>query len=324
MPNQTITLAICQKPPVFFNRDATCALALDTLDEASAAGVDLLATPETWLSGYPVWIDHAPRAGLWGEPGAKALYRLLCESAISKGDATITALQNKVDATGVSLVLGANELDGGTLYNVQVSLVPGGTPFFHRKLVPTYTERLIWGMGDGSTIGVVDAPFGKLGALICWEHWMPLTRAAMHDLGEVVHVANWPGASEMHHVATRHYAFEGGCFAIAAGTVIRKQDLLDGLDSLQADEPDARAMLEAQETDVDGYLRRGGSAVFAPDGGVIRDPVYDKIELITAEVDLSCLTETKMALDTSGHYSRPDVFNLTVNTTKQRNVDFVE
>jgi predicted amidohydrolase len=181
---------------------------------------------------------------------------------------------------------------------------------------------MIWGRGDGSTLGVLSTAYGNLGGLICWEHWMPLARAALHAKNETIHVAQWPAVKELHQLASRHYAFEGQCFVIAAGCVLSRGEIIAGFSSL--DRPDSQAieLLEAIPGKDGDLVMRGGSAVIGPDSDFIAGPVFDESCIVCAEVELGRISEGHLFLDTQGHYSRPDVFYLEVNDRPQRNVTF--
>ena len=319
------TIAIVQEAPVFLNLPASVEKAITHMEEAAKAGANIIVFPETWLPGYPVWLDFAPGAGLWDDLGAKALFRLLAENSVRKGDGHLARLQETCDQLGTFMVMGAHEREGNTLYNTTLYFTPGASaPVPHRKLMPTYTEKLVWGWGDGSTLATVDTPWGTLGGLICWEHWMPLARAAMHAKGEAIHIAQWPMVKEMNHVASRHYAFEGRCAVAAAGAVITKADVMAGFHSLAANAPEAEALLASMPGDHDTQIHTGGSAIIAADGSYIADPVYGRTGLVMAEVDLAKQLEECQALDTDGHYSRPDVFELKVNTRAMPGVTFGE
>ncbi len=311
-------IAIIQHPPAFLNLAASMDRALELI--AGVGDADVIVFPETWLPGYPVWIDFAPGAALWDQPGAKALYRILLENAVIPGDENLVRLQKAADDSGAVIAMGAHERAGGTLYNTFFLFSPGGkAPLPHRKLTPTYTEKLLWGAGDGSTLDVIETPFGKVGGLICWEHWMPLARAALHAKGEVLHIAQWPAVKEMHLVASRHYAFEGRCFVAAAGTCLSKDDVMNGFASLSTEEPEAHALLASIP---DGLIHNGGSAIIGPDGGYIAGPLFDQAGVLTATLDLAMRAENKMTLDTAGHYARPDIFELTVDTREKSGVKF--
>lgn len=317
------TVAIVQEPSVFLNLEASVEKALEHIKEAAADGAQIVSFAECWLPGYPVWLDFAPNAAVWDEPGAKALFRLLAENSVVAGDKYLTAFQSLSTDLGVFIVLGTHERDGATLYNTTFTFSPGlDAPVPHRKLVPTYTERLVWGRGDGSTLETVESPWGVLGSLICWEHWMPLARAAMHAKQEFLHIAQWPIVKEMHQIASRHYAFEGRCAVAAAGSIMTKGDIIDGFKSLNVNEPDAEAMLMSMPGEMADFVHNGGSAVIAGDGSYITEPVFDRSGIVFGEIDLKVQREAAQTLDTNGHYSRPDVFELTVNTAPQPGVKF--
>jgi predicted amidohydrolase len=320
--NDTVKVAIVQHPPVFLNLGGSLRKARGLVEEAAGQGAELIVFPETWLPGYPVWLDASPGAALWDHPPAKALYRLLAENAVSLPGPHLDALLDMAAGAGAYLVIGAHERRGGTLYNSLIILDRDGQTYrIHRKLMPTYTERLVWGRGDGSTLRVLPTDFGHLGGLICWEHWMPLARAAMHARHEIIHVAQWPWVRELHHIASRHYAFEGQCFVMAAGSVLTKGDILEGYRSLDV-ESEAIEILEGIPGDPEGWIMRGGSAVIGPDAEFVAGPVYEEACLIFADISLDRTAEGHLALDTDGHYARPDIFHLEVNDRPRPRVSF--
>jgi predicted amidohydrolase len=190
----------------------------------------------------------------------------------------------------------------GTLYNTMLTIGPDGTLLnHHRKLVPTYTERMVWGNGDAGGLRAVVTPHCRVGGLVCWEHWMPLARQAMHESGEDVHVAAWPTVHEMHQVASRQYAFEGRCFVIAAGSIMRASALPAELEVHPDRVPSPSA-----------FVMRGGSAIIAPNGRYLAGPVYEEPCTLHATLDLGEIRAESMALDVTGHYSRPDCFEFSV------------
>jgi predicted amidohydrolase len=171
----------------------------------------------------------------------------------------------------------------------------------HRKLMPTYTERMVWGGGDADGLSAVETPYLRVGGLICWEHWMPLARQALHESGEDVHVAVWPTVHERHQMASRHYAFEGRCFVLAVGALMRGADLPPELEP----HPD-------RVSGPDSWVLRGGSAIIGPDGNYIVEPVFEREAVIVAEIDLRRTREESMTLDVAGHYHRPELLTLAV------------
>ena len=319
----TLSVALIQKPPVFLNLSASVDLACSLVRRCAGDGARLVVFPETWLPGYPVWMDEAPGAALWDHPPAKDLFRCLLDNSPTISGAEINTIRTAAGEAGTDVVLGINERDGNSLYNTMVFITDAGRQLdLHRKLVPTYTERLVWGRGDGSTLPVVKRPWGRLGGLVCWEHWMPLARAAMHARHETVHVAQWPWVRDMHQVACRHYAFEGRCFVLASGSLLTRGDILEGFASVASDYPHARELLQSIAGEDDLMLLRAGSGVVGPDGRWVVEPLCDSADTVFAELDLKTVKEQLMTLDTDGHYSRPDVFTLKVNETPTSNVEF--
>lgn len=317
-------VAIIQHPPVFLNLDASVARAEKLIARAARGGAQLIAFPETWLPGYPVWLDECPGAALWDHAPAKAIYRVLANNSIAVPGPHVSRLKACAKEHQVVIVMGANERSGRTLYNSILYFDAAGRGCtVHRKLIPTYTERLVWGQGDGSTLATIDTPFGIVGGLVCWEHWMPLARAAMHARNESIHVAQWPTVREMHQVASRHYAFEGQCFVLAAGGVLTRGEAIAGLKSHRRDVDEAAlSLLETIPGDDARPLLRGGSAIIAPNGDYLAGPVFDRAEIVHAELPLDLITEGALTLDTAGHYSRPDVFQLEVNESPSKGIAF--
>jgi predicted amidohydrolase len=237
----------------------------------------------------------------------KRVFARMAEQSVVVAGESGRALGEIAREHGVTLVIGVTErvpagVGRGTLYNSLLIYGPDGALLnHHRKLVPTYTERMVWGQGDATGLRAVDTSSGRIGGLICWEHWMPLARQVLHDAGEDIHVALWPTAHDMLQVASRHYAFEGRCFVLAAGSLLRARNLPPEL------EPHAERV-----SSPDQFVMRGGSAIIGPDGQYISGPVYDAPIILTAELDLSRVREEAMSLDVAGHYSRPDCLSVSV------------
>lgn len=270
---------------------------------AAAEGASIVVFPETWLPGYPIWLDVCRDVAIWNSPEVKRVFTRYADNSVVVDGAAGRALGAIAAANGITLIVGVSERveagpGRGTLYNSLLTYGPDGALLnHHRKLMPTYTERIVWGEGDASQLRAVTSSGARIGGLICWEHWMPLSRQALHMSGEDIHVAVWPTAHEMHQVASRHYAFEGRCFVIAAGSLMRGADLPTEL------EPHASKVPTS-----DTWVMRGGSAIYAPDGRVLAGPVFDEATTLYADLDLSEVRAESMTLDVAGHYSRPDCF----------------
>lgn len=291
------------EPDLKRGMEKTAALA----SEASAAGAQVIVFPETWLPGYPAWLDVCRDAGLWNHAPAKAVFERHAAESVDVGGDDGAALSRLAAQLGAVIVIGVVERvtqgpGRGTLFNALLTYGAGGELLnHHRKLMPTHTERLVWGPGDATGLRAVDTPVARVGGLVCWEHWMPLARQAVHDSGEDIHVAVWPTVHEMHQVASRHYAFEGRCYVLAAGSLMRASALPAEL------EPHPELV-----SGPDSWVLRGGSAIVAPDGSYVTEPVFESEITIHAELDLGAVRREQMTLDVSGHYARRDCFDFKV------------
>jgi predicted amidohydrolase len=317
---EVVTAAIAQAAP----EPSDLAASLDKLEhftrQAANEGAALVVFGETWIGGYPAWLDVCSDVALWDHgPTAEAFAELRRSSLVVADDdgpsPECRRLGQLAAELGIVLALGANErVDVGpgnrTLYNsILVFDEQGELALHHRKLVPTYTERLVWGPGDGHGLRPAKTGLGRIGGLVCWEHWMPLARQALHRAGEDIHLALWPTVKELHQVASRHYAFEARSFVLAAGSILGVDALPQGLEL-------AESVDEAG--DDDGLLLRGGSAIYGPDGELVAGPVWDEETLLLAELDYRQVDQAALTLDVSGHYSRPDVFEFSLRPSPPR------
>ena len=309
LDTQNCRVAIAQFAPVYLDKAASLVLALQIIQDSKKRGAELVAFGETWLPGYPAWLDVCPNVGLWEHLPTKQVFARLRQNSVTIPGPEIAALCEAAGDLKTNVVIGVNERieagpGNGTLYNSLLTITPEAElANHHRKLVPTHTERLIWGHGDGQGLSSVKTGVGRIGGLICWEHWMPLARMAMHNSGEHVHIAVWPTVNELHQLCSRHYAFEGRCFVLAVGLMMPTRDLPSEL----------RAGTNMQKRPGE-WLERGGSAIIGPDSRYIVEPVYDREELIVADLNLGEIDQEFLTLDVSGHYSRPDVFTFHTKT----------
>ncbi|SMF83549.1 nitrilase [Paenibacillus uliginis N3/975] len=315
MNSQHIRVAVVQDAPILFNKQS----AMDKIDghtrDAAEQGADLVVFPEVFLGGYPRGLSFGTRVGSRNTDGRKDWERYW-ESAIDIPGTETDTLGELAKETGVYLVIGVVERDQefsrGTLYNSMVYIGPDGKVLGkHRKLVPTGSERLLWGQGDGSTLTVIDTPFGRIGGLICWENYMPLARTSMYAQGIDIYIAPTADARDTWQAALRHIACEGRCFVISCNQYSTK-------DSYPAD----LACYEDVEQDPD-ILSRGGSAIVSPLGEYVVEPLYNEKGILFATLDLSQIVQSRYDFDVVGHYSRPDVFQLVVNRKKQDITQFL-
>ncbi len=303
----TLNVGIAQTAPVPLNLEKSLKKLLDWIDDGGTQNLDLLVFGETWLSGYPAWLDYSPGVARWDDPKMKEIYWQMHQSSIVIPGMETKLIGERANKYKMSICVGVNEkiLGGpgnGTIYNsLLIFNEKGDLVVHHRKLMPTFSEKLVYGLGDGKDLNAVKTNAGRIGGLICWEHWMPLARQAMHNSGEDVHIALWPNVQERQQLASRHYAFEGRCFVIAAGQL---------LDASQLPE-------ELKVPEEFNKLLRGGSCIINPRGEIIVEPVFDKEVLIKANIDLKMNIEERMTLDTSGHYQRNDVFGFEVNRERK-------
>ena len=262
-------------------------------------GAQLIVFPEAFISGYPKGIDFGARVGMRSPEGRK-WFRTYFESAIMVPGPEVDQLTSAAREGGAYLVIGVIERDDGTLYCTALFFGPDGLLGKHRKLMPTAMERLIWGFGDGTTLPVFDTPAGKMGAVICWENYMPLLRAAMYAKGIQIYCASTVDERETWTPTMRHIALEGRCFVLSACQYIGRGDFPADYPAIQGADPQT-------------VLIRGGSVIVNPLGCVLAGPDYSGEKILTADLDPGEVAEGKFDLDVAGHYARPDVFRLEVN-----------
>jgi nitrilase len=293
-------VAVVQAGPVAFDRERTLEKAAALTAEAARGGAQLVVFPEAFVSGYPKGADFGARVGM-RSPGGRRAFRRYFESAVDVPGPAAAALGAAARENQVHLVMGVIEREMGTLYCTALLFGPEGVLLGkHRKLMPTAMERLIWGMGDGSTLPVVETPLGRIGAVICWENYMPLLRMAMYAKGIQIYCAPTVDDRDTWIPTMRHIAMEGRCFVLSACQYIERRGYPADYECLQVPDPET-------------VLIRGGSVVVSPSGCLLAGPHYGSEQILYAELDPGEIVEGKFDLDVAGHYARPDVFDLRVN-----------
>lgn len=279
---------------------ASAAKAATLIDEAAKAGARLIVFPEAFLGGYPKGASFGAPVGMRRPEGREA-FRLYWEQAIDLDGPEVETIAAATAATGLFAVIGCIERELGTLY-CTVLFFDGkaGLVGKHRKLMPTAGERLIWGFGDGSTMPVFDTTLGRIGAVICWENYMPMLRMHMFSQGISIYCAPTADDRDTWLPSMRHVALEGRCFVLTACQHIRRGAYAADVECALGDDPET-------------VLMRGGSAIVDPLGKVLAGPDFTGETILYAEIDLDEVARGKFDFDATGHYARPDVFQLTVD-----------
>ena len=306
--SKIVKVAIIQARAEYYDLQKCVDKAISLIEEASKQGAQLVTLGETWFPGYPAWLDYNPDVAQWGHQPTKQVYARLYENSMSVDSLEMEQLREVARQNEIVLLLGINERvnvgrGNRSIYNSIITIdATGEIVNHHRKLRPTFTEQMIWAQGDGKGLQAVETSVGRVGGLVCWEHWMPHARQAMHISNEHIHVALWPGVIEAHQIASRHYAFEGRAYVLAVGSILPVSDL-----------PSEFELDEYLHDKSDMLLLEGGSAIIGPDGKYVVEPVFGEETIITAELDMIKIIEEQMTLDVTGHYARDDVFTFEVN-----------
>ncbi len=307
-------VAVIQKAPVFLDKEGTINRAVALIEEAAGAGADLVVFTEAFIPGYPAWVWRLRPGDDWGL--SEEIHARLLKNAVNLESNDLAPLLDAAQKHKVTVVCGMDERDGklsrATLYNTVVIIEPDGKLLNrHRKLMPTNPERMVWGFGDATGLKVVDTPCGRIGALICWENYMPLARYAMYAQGVEIYIAPTYDSGEGWLGTLQHIAKEGGCWVVGSGNILKGSDIPD-------DFPGKAELYPSGEE----WINSGDSVVVAPGGQVVAGPLSKKEGILYSEIDSEKAAEAKRALDVTGHYSRPDIFTLHVNTKRQSPVDF--
>ena len=307
-------LAIVQKPPVFLNKTKTIELAVESVAEAAENGAELIVFTEAFIPGYPTWIWRLRPGGDWNL--SEELHERLLNNAVNIDSDDLNPLRSAAKQFQVTIVCGIEERDSklsqSTLYNSVIIIGPGGDLLNrHRKLMPTNPERMVWGFGDASGLKVIDTPAGRIGTLLCWENYMPLARYAMYSQGIEIYIAPTYDSGDDWISSLQHIAREGACWVIGCGNLLRGSNFPD-------DFPEKDSLYQ----DADEWVNPGDSVVIAPGGQIIAGPMREESGILYSDIDPKRVGIARRTLDVAGHYSRPDIFQLNVNTRPQSSVVF--
>ena len=302
-----LRVAAVQASYVLMDRDATIDRIAALTASAAREGAQLVVFPEVFVPGTPVWIDTQP---IWD--GDEEWFGLLADNAVVIGGPASDRLAAIAAEHGVWLVVGVDEREphGATIYNTVLYFSPdGGLAGRHRKLVPTGAERTVWGMGDGSTLPVVDTGPARIGGLICWENYMPLARFHLYAQGIDVWLAPTLAPGDGWIATIRHLARENRMFVVGVNPVLHA-------DQVPADFPARDRLLAPGYLEQNGpWLEEGNTVIVAPDGSVLARPVREREETLVADLDLRTVAIARRHMDPVGHYHRPDIFRLCVDTS---------
>ncbi len=299
-----VTVAVVQAAPVVFDRERT----LDKLEalagDAARRGARLVLFPEAFVSAYPRGLDFGAVVGSRTDDGRED-FRRYWESSVDVPGPAVDRLAGIARAYAIHLVVGVVERDGGTLYCTVLFFAPDGAYLGkHRKVMPTGSERLVWGFGDGSTLPVFDTEVGRVGAVICWENYLPLMRATMYAKGIEIYCAPTADGRDSWTASMRHIAVEGRCFVLSCNQFNRRRDFPARYPTSYGDQPDT-------------VISRGGSCIVDPFGNFLAGPDFEGETILTAEIDRREIIRGKYDLDVVGHYARPDIFQLKVDETEK-------
>ena len=307
-------IAIVQIAPVFLDKKCTIALAVSKIAEAAARGANLVVFTEAFIPGYPAWIWRLRPGADWGT--SEALHHRLLDNAVNLESSDMDPLYEAAVKHKLNIVCGIEEresqLGRATLYNTAITIGDDGSLLNrHRKLMPTNPERMVWGFGDASGVKVVDSSVGRIGTLLCWENFMPLARYALYAQGVEIYIAPTYDSGEGWIGSLQHIAREGCCWVIGCGNLMRGSNIPEDLPEKSQLYPDAEE-----------WINPGDSIVIAPGGEIVAGPMRQQEGILYTEIDLSKVAIAKRAFDVTGHYARPDIFQLNVNTKAQTPVKF--
>ena len=305
--NRRLKVSVIQDSPVIFDLEKTMDKTVELARKAAANGSKLIVFPESFIPCYPRGLTFGARIGSRTPEGRKD-YQRYYDNSVAVPGPEVDRLAELAKELDVYLSIGVTEKNGhgldGTLYCTNLFFGPEGYLGKHRKLKPTAAERVIWGEDDGSTITVIDTSYGKMGSLICWENYMPLARMAMYMKGVNLYIVPTADQREIYQATLRHIAFEGRCFVIMSNQYVEKSMYPTDLEYYKDLESHPEVMC------------RGGSCIINPYGEYVAGPLFDEAGILTAEIDLGQIVQSKFDWDPVGHYNRPEIFRFEIHENK--------
>ncbi|MCR3954936.1 MAG: carbon-nitrogen hydrolase family protein [Gudongella sp.] len=302
-----LKVSIIQDSPVLFDLEKTMDKVIELTRKAAENGSKLVVFPESFIPCYPRGLTFGMVVGSRTKE-AREDYRRYYENSVAVPGPELDQLAELTRELQIYLSIGVTEKNGegldGSLHCTNLFFGPEGYLGRHRKLKPTAAERVIWGEDDGSTITVVDTPYGKMGSLICWENYMPLARMALYMKGVNLYIVPTADQREVYQATLRHIAFEGRCFVLMSNQYVEKSMYPTDLKYYKDLEKEPEVM------------SRGGSCIIDPYGEYVAGPLYDEPGILTAELDLNMIVESKLDWDPVGHYNRPEIFDFRINEKK--------
>ncbi len=309
-------IAAVQESPVLFNLAQCFERATEIVARAASQGIEMLVFPEAWFPGYP---DYAWVLSAFGDNAAiKSIYARLFRNSVDLSRDGLAPLKEAARAHGIVIVTGINERasdqSAGTLYNTAVIIDADGNILnVHRKCMPTDVERTVWGFGDGRGVRVVETAVGRVGALLCWENYMPLARAAIYAQNVEIYCAPTADPDDRWLASMQHIGRESSAFVVGVSLTLEDDDF-------PADFPQRQRTAPGKGN----WLHPGNGIICSPEGNIVAGPMRRKKGLLMADIDLSEVRLARQKFDVVGHYARPDIYRLIVDRSSKMPVSFID
>lgn len=309
-----LKVAIIQEAPCVLDKLASIEKAAEIIESVSTQGAKLIVFPEAFIPGYPAWIWRLRPGGDWAT--SEELHVRLLKNSVDLSSDDLKPMFEAAKKNDVTVVCGINERDNlnsqSTIFNSVITINGQGKLVNnHRKLMPTNPERMVWGFGDGHGLNVIETPVGKIASLICWENYMPLARYSLYSQGVEIYIAPTYDSGDAWTGTMQHIAREGKCWVLSCGVALQRDDLPKDFPKLD----------ELYPTDEE-WINPGGSVIISPNGEIVSGPMSKEKGYLLCDIDVELAANSKRALDVAGHYSRPDIFKLHVDKSRQSATSF--